>query len=165
MGQFDYLGEPIEYIDGYTEYQSLYVTDVLTRLIYSEAAGESYSGKQGVAYTVWNRLAIDLPEFGSTVKEICTNPANAFDGMKTSLAHTPDRSTQAWYDSCYIAVTGVSNNNPIGKCLWFNTNDLFNSRLNFSGKYTFDGGKTYKTIVEKVVIGNHTFFRVEGYSY
>lgn len=85
--------------------------------------------------------------------------------MKTALAHTPNTSLQAWKDSCDIAVITISNPDPIGKCLWFNTNATYNSRLNSTGKYTFDGGVTYKTVVEKVVIGNHTFFRIEGYNF
>lgn len=162
---YEHLGRPLQYIDGYTEYQLEGVNSVLARLVYSEACNESYQGKQGVLYTVSNRVAIQRPEFGTSVLEVCLNRTNGFDGMKTSLAHTPDTSSQAWADSCYIAILWISSPDPIGKCLWFNTNSLFNSRLNSSGKYTFDGGKTYKTIVEKVIIGNHTFFRVEGYDF
>jgi len=56
--------------------------------------------------------------------------------------------------------------NPIGACMWFVTNSYYedNSRTyNGQEQYTFNGGSTWKNIVEKNVIGSHTFFRVTGY--
>lgn len=159
MGQFDYLGEPLNYIDGRTEYKYQSTTDLVARMVYSEAAGESYKGKQGCYWVYANRLVKNSTQFGKSTYEILTKPGE-FVGMKGSLAHKPNRTSTAWNDSCKIAVSGASNSNPVGKCLWFNTNSTFKSRSNSSGGYTFDGGKTYKKVLEKVVIGNHTFFRV-----
>lgn len=159
------LGESVPYINGKDEYQYLSNTDLVARMIYSEANGESYKGKQGCFRVYANRLYIDKSEFGRTTFDIITNQTNGFDGMKTSLAHAPNTSSQAWIDSCNIAALGAGNSNPVGKSLWFNTNSLFKSRLNSAGKYTFDGGRTYKIITEQHVIGNHTFFSVEGYNF
>lgn len=159
------LGEPVPYINGKDEYQYLSNTDLVARMIYSEASGESYSGKQGCFRVYANRLLIDVPEFGHTTFDIITNPTNGFDGMKNSLAHAPNRSSQAWIDSCNIAALGAGNSNPVGKSLWFNTTPLFKSRLNSAGKYTFNGGITYKTVTDKYEIGKHTFFRIEGYNF
>jgi len=50
--------------------------------------------------------------------------------------------------------------------MWFVTNSYYedNSRTyNGQEQYTFNGGSTWKNIVEKNVIGSHTFFRVTGY--
>lgn len=168
MGEFDYLGKPVDYIDSRTEYKNLTAADICARLIYSEAYSESYLGKQGVFWVCANRILLDIAEFGHTTWEVCTNPSNSFDGMKTSLAHRPDQSSQAWYDSCRISITNSGNVNPIGKCLWFNKNDFFNSNSYTYGGYTyykFPGSTVYQKLVEKVVIGNHTFFRVEGSRY
>jgi hypothetical protein len=157
-------GDPVPQIDNRTEYQYLLPQDIIARVIYSEAQGESYQGKQAVHYVIVNRLLLDMGEFGHSTWEICTNPVNSFDGMKTTAAHAPTTSSQAWQDSIYIAITNTTN--PIGHCLWFNRNDVFKNNCNAAmTEYKFPGTSIYKKIVEKYVIGNQTFFRVEGSTY
>lgn len=85
----------------------------------------------------------------------------------SSRGLSSDTSSDAWKVSLSIA-KGIkddsTDDNPIGTCLWFNTNTYYNSVTKKNGgKYSFGGSKTYK-VVEKVVIENHTFFRVEGYN-
>lgn len=162
---FESYGEPIENIDGRTEYKYVSPTDLVARMIYSEAMAESYSGKVGCYWTYANRMILSIDEFGHSTYDIITN--SGYDGMKTSFAHSPDRSSQAWYDSCYIAATGPSSN-PIGHCLWFNKNLFFhNHSYTVDGitYYKFPGTPSFQKVVEKVVVGNHTFFRVEGSKY
>ncbi|MNI87268.1 hypothetical protein D3C73_1444500 [compost metagenome] len=89
--------------------------------------------------------------------------SGAFEGMTTSNARCPATSSTAWTDCLSTATNGGTN--PIGKCLWFNGNDYYATRIKtVSGKekYTFDGS-TYTEVVEKVVIQDHTFFRLSGY--
>ncbi len=112
---------------------------------------------------VVNRKAKNSTEFGgNTVAGVVLRPGQ-FDGMTTSSARCPDTSSSAWSESLNVAQNGGTN--PIGKCLWFNTNTLYGNRtkiVNSKEHYTFDR-TNYKEVVEKVIIGNHTFFRVAGY--
>jgi len=139
-------------------------TDLLARTIYGEAEGESEEGKRGVAWVVRNRVAYD-GEWGSTYKDAILK--GGFVGLSSSRGLSPDTSSDAWKVSLSIA-KGIkdasTDDNPIGTCLWFNTNTYYNSVTKKNGgKYSFGGSKAYK-VVEKVVIENHTFFRVEGYN-
>lgn len=146
------------------EFENLNNVDNLARMIYSEARGESVTGKRGCYYVVVNRKAKNLPEFGGNTVNGILLQRYQFSGMTTSYARCPDTSSQGWQDSLSVALNGGTN--PIGKCLWFNTNSMYSSSIKIvSGKeyYTFNGGATYQEVVEKVVIGNHTFFRVSGY--
>lgn len=149
---------------GLSEFNGLSSTDLLARLIYSEAGGESLTGKRGVAYVVKNRIAKNLSEFGgNTYSGVILKPGS-FEGMTTSYARCPSTSTTSWQDSLSVATN--SGTNPVGKSLWFNTNSVYKARTfqfpSYEG-YTFDGGSSYRQVVEKYVIGNHTFFRVQGY--
>ncbi|WP_226681586.1 cell wall hydrolase [Sutcliffiella horikoshii] len=150
---------------GLTEFQGLTSTDLLARLIYSEAEGESLTGKRGVAYVVKNRINKNLSVFGGNTYSGVILKQGEFQGMTTSRARCPQTSTQAWKDSLSIATN--SGTNPVGKTLWFNTNSVYKARsFPFPGwldGYTFDGGISYSEVVEKVIVGNHTFFRVYPY--
>ncbi|MFM9279262.1 cell wall hydrolase [Paenibacillus jiagnxiensis] len=150
---------------GLSEFNGLDSVDVLARLIYSEAQGETLEGKRGVYHVVVNRKAKNLSEFGGNTTLGIATASGQFAGMNTSNARCPDTSSSAWRDSLSVAQNGGANR--IGKCLWFNTNSLYRNRTRpASGggeEYTFDGGASYRKVVEKVPIGGHTFFRVSGY--
>ncbi|WP_145925817.1 hypothetical protein [Bacillus weihaiensis] len=85
--------------------------------------------------------------------------------MTTSLARCPQNSTQ-WNNSYTAASSPSSVTKSVGRSLWFNTNSVFASRDGYDSSgnltYTFPG-QSPKRVVERVVIGNHTFFRVSGY--
>ncbi|WP_281888923.1 cell wall hydrolase [Paenibacillus sp. YYML68] len=157
-------GDPIQDLSGLQEFDPLDPVDVLARLIYSEARGESRTGKAGVVWVVSNRVDKNLSEFGgSTYKGVCLKP-NAFAGLTTQSARQPDTSSSAWDDCISEALSSSRSSNPIGKCLWFVTNTYFSSKVTTSnGSEYWNFGAGSKKIVEKVVLGNHTFFRVEGY--
>lgn len=157
-------GDPVANLPGLTEFDSLDSTDVLARCIYSEARGESQRGKAGVAWVISNRVDKNSSEFGgNTYKGVILKP-NQFDGMTQKAAREPDTSSTAWDDCLSEALASTRSSNPIGTCLWFVTNTLFASRVTETGGNQYwNFGAGSKKIVEKVVIGNHTFFRVEGY--
>ncbi len=138
--------------------------DLLARLIYSEARGEGYIGKQGVCWVVKNRMAANIPEFGGdTFSGVILS--GAFEGMYEYAARCPNTNEHGWTSSLYIAQNHATQPNPIGTCLWFNTNAYYNknSRIN-AGIEQYNGFTIgWQEVVEKVIIGNHTFFRVAGY--
>ncbi|MEK4671326.1 cell wall hydrolase [Niallia sp. FSL R7-0271] len=149
---------------GLTEFSGLSNTDLLARLIYSEAGGESLNGKRGVTYVVKNRIAKNSSTFGGNTYSGVILKKGEFAGMTESGARCPSTSTTAWKDSLSIATSPGTN--PVGKTLWFNANSTYNARsFPFPGYegYSFDGGSSYIKVVEKYVIGGHTFFRVQGY--
>lgn len=89
---------------------------------------------------------------------------NAFEGMTTINARQPDTSSTAWSDSVEQALASSRLSNPIGKCLWFVTNTYFASKVIKSGTTEYwNFGAGNKKIIEKKVLGDHTFYRVEGY--
>lgn len=146
-----------------SHFSRLPAIDNLARMIYSEARGESLEGKRGCYHVVFNRIALNLSEFGGNTVNGVLLKQYQFTGMTTVSAREPSTSTQAWKDSLNIAMNGGAN--PIGSCLWFNTNALYKNRTrlrNGKEEYTFNGS-SYREVVEKRVIGNHTFFRVSGY--
>ncbi|WP_006522808.1 cell wall hydrolase [Desulfoscipio gibsoniae] len=150
---------------GLSEFNGLDSVDLLARLIYSEAEGESLTGKRGVYWVVVNRKAKNSSEFGGNTVAGVVLKDGAFVGMTTSKARCPNTNSGEWSDSLSVAKNGGTN--PIRKCLWFNTNDLYNKRVIKKADgyyyYTFDGGRTYKKVTDREVIGNHTFFLLEGY--
>lgn len=160
---YEMMGQPVSNQTGLQEFTDMPEEYILARTIYSEAMGESYTGKVAIYHIAMNRLRKNLSEFGRpTLKDVLLKTPGGFDGLTTSYARTPDVTSQAWKDSCDIAMTGGTN--PIGNCLWYNTNTVFTSNTYTSGGYTYYRfGTSSKKIIEKVVIGKHTFFRVEGY--
>lgn len=146
-----------------SEFDALDSVDILARLIYSEARGESLQGKRGVAHVVANRKKKNSTEFGGgTVKGVALKKYQ-FSGMTTSSARCPDTAAQAWKDS--LSIAGNSGTNPIGNCLWFNTNAKYKERVTLKNgvEYYTHPGSTAKKVTQKYVIGNHTFWLVEGY--
>lgn len=158
-------GEPLNSPD---EYEGLFDLDLVTRMVYAEARGESDEGKAGCAYVVKNRKDKNLTEFGGTDwGDIVTHPGQ-FAGMLTESALKPDTSSDAWTKSLQAArdvVRGFEKiANPIGTCLWFNSNTYYQSVIvTRDNKEYYNFGAGEREVVEKVVIGNHTFFRVSGY--
>ncbi|GMK37474.1 hypothetical protein PCCS19_05280 [Paenibacillus sp. CCS19] len=157
-------GDPVADLTGLSEFNSLDVIDVLARLIYGEADNQSRIGKAAVAWIVSNRVDKNMKEFGyNSYKDVCLYPG-AFDGIKLLKARQPDTSSTSWSDCLSEAVSATRSANPIGTCLWFVTNSKFSSAVIKSGGVEYwNFGPGNKKIVEKVVIEDHTFFRVEGY--
>lgn len=137
--------------------------DLLARMIYGEAEGESEKGKRGCAFVAKNRKQRNSSEFGGSTWEGVL--FKGFSGFTSSRALKPDINSQAWKDSLNIAQNLSSKTNPIGNCLFFNTNSLYARKTRTSNgkeQYTFNGND-YRNVTEKHVIGNHTFFLVSGY--
>ena len=137
------------------------IIDLMARMIYSEARGESIEGMRGVAFVAYNRK--DHSQFPSSLKDVLLS--GGFDGLRTSAALAPDTSSTAWKNCLEIAMKMPNLSNPIDNCLWFNTTTTFNNICNANGgKYKFSGNGTVPvTVTNRKVIGNHTFFTVEGY--
>lgn len=159
-------GDPLK---STSEYSSRSETDIIARMLYSEARGESDEGRRGCGFVVRNRMAKNSSEFGGKYYSDVILKKYAFEGMTTSSALKPDVNSTAWKECLDLASKFFLNpgnlKNPIGKCLWFVTNSLYKQKIKTSGStesYTFDGSN-YVKVVEKKVIGGHTFFRVSGY--
>lgn len=137
-------------------------TDLLTRMIYSEAGNQTEKGKRGVAFVAKNRKDKNTTEFGGNTWSGVILKVNQFAGMSTSNALKPDTSSSAWEDSLEIAKNISSKTNSIGSCLWFNTNTLYGNQSKTEGGkeyYRFQKG-FYNEVTEKTVIGDHTFFKI-----
>lgn len=139
--------------------------DLLARMIYSEAGNQTEKGKRGCAFVAKNRKDRNEKQFGGDTWEGVILKANQFAGMTTSHALKPDTTSDAWKDSLDIAKNLSSKTNPIGGCLWFNTNSLYKKQSKTEGgkEYYRFGSGSYNEVTEKVVIGDHTFFKVSGY--
>ncbi|WP_347490009.1 cell wall hydrolase [Desulfoscipio sp. XC116] len=152
-------------LDNKSQFKGLDSVDLLARCIYSEAEDQSLTGKRGVYWVVVNRKAKNSSEFGGNTVAGVILKDGAFAGMDRSEALCPDTGSSAWSKSLSIAQNGGAN--PIGNCLWFNANWLYEERISYPNgnkHYTFpDPGSKPKKVIEEVVIQDHTFFRVEGY--
>lgn len=155
---------------GLTEFDNLQNTDLIARLIFAEARGESMTGKRAVARITVNRSLHEKAESefgGTTPKRVILNTVGGFVGMKKLDARCPDLTSQEWKDSLQAANDFWDYPNPIGNCLWFNTVDVFAelSRPSSSGgyEYRFPDKSYYQKLIETKTIGKHTFFRVSGY--
>lgn len=143
--------------------------DLLARCIYSEAEGESLDGKRGVAFVCLNRRNYRTTYFngGKTYENVILDPRDRFDGMTKHGARCPDKNSTAWKESLNIASNMATQPNPIGTCLWFVRKDLWpNKTLPAPGGgelYQFLPGEPFRKVVEKKTIGEHIFFRVEGW--
>ncbi|HVJ49838.1 cell wall hydrolase [Desulfitobacterium sp.] len=136
--------------------------DLLARMMYGEARSESNTGRTACMWIAKNRVARNSSEFGGQYYQDVILYPDAFKGVWTDAALRPDLSSTAWNECLSIAQSYYSSSgNPIGTCLWFNTNELYNSVVNSLGQYNFGSG--YVNVTEKYVIGNHTFFKVQGY--
>lgn len=155
------LGQPV---NNFNDLANLSEIDVIARCIYSEAAGESLTGKYGVANVIRNRKNKNSSEFGGgTYKDVVLRP-NAFSGMTGSMALRPDTTAPAWTQCVEIAQSIDTISNPVRNCLWFFTNGLYATRVyteNGVKKINFGAGG--RAITDEIVIGGHTFFLVEGY--
>ncbi len=159
-------GEPLEDLTGLTEFAGRDSVDLLARMVYSESGNQTEKGKRGCAHVAKNRKAKNQTQFGGATYEGVILKQYQFAGMTTEHARKPDLTSDAWKDSLAVASTMSTNVNPIGGCLWFNTNTLYKNRIkteNSKEYYTFNGGTTYTEVTEKVVIGDHTFFNLSGY--
>ncbi|GED57248.1 cell wall hydrolase [Brevibacillus formosus] len=121
-----------------SEFKGRDSVDLLARMIYSEAEGEEYVGKQGVAHVAKNRKADG--RFGETYEEVLLAESQ-FEGMTTKRAREPDLGSQAWKESLSIASNMAKQHNPIGNRLYFLPNKPKSSKA--------------KDILQ---LGNHWFF-------
>ena len=139
--------------------------DLLARMIYAEAEGESEMGKRGVAFVARNRKDHSkASEFGGTTYKQVILFRNDFKSKTTARFLEPNLDSEAWATSLNIALNMDTMTNPISACLWFNTPAAYsaNSRVE-NGQEQYNFGAGYKNVIEKKVLGNHIFFRVEGY--
>lgn len=151
---------------GLSEFNGRDSVDLLARVMYAEARNQEYVGRQGVCWVVKNRIAKNLPEFGgNTFAGVILS--GDFKGMYDYAARCPNTTEYGWTSSLYIAQNHTTQYNPIGTCLWFNTNTYYNNHSRISGGVEqYNGfGTGWKNVVEKVVLKDHTFFRVEGAQY
>lgn len=141
--------------------------DCLARMLMGEARGESELGQRACAYVVRNRqLSGKTSEFGGPdYKSIVTKGDGAqFNGILSSAAFAPKNYSE-WSGCLDVASNFTNRSNPIGKCLWFVTNEMFNTVTTANGgKYKFPGGIA-KKVTSSYVIGGHTFFTLEGYEF
>lgn len=139
--------------------------DLLARMMYGEARGESSTGRSACMWIAKNRVARNSSEFGGSYYQDVILYPGAFLGVWTDAALRPDLSSAAWNDCLSIAQNYYSSyGNPIGTCLWFNTTSYYNSVIRVvNGVEQYNLGTGYLNVVEKYVIGNHTFFKVQGY--
>lgn len=135
------------------------VTEVMARVLYGEARSESDAGRRGIAHVVINRANKNLSEFGGSDYKDVMLYSGAF-----SVSLAPDTSSTAWEECVYLGKRFVTCDNPIGTCVFFRTNATYVANLDPSKKdeYIKLNGK-YLQVLEKYVIGNHTFYRPEGY--
>ncbi|HJC23189.1 MAG TPA: cell wall hydrolase [Candidatus Eisenbergiella merdavium] len=140
--------------------------DCLARMILGEAGNQPINEMYGIAYVAHNRLQFPA-EFGSTIKDIVLQGnGSQFNGITLPVALDPTTHS-AWSTCLHVAKFYLSNANPIGHCLWFNTTTLYNSILAANGgKYKFPGTSRAVNVVREITLGNaHTFFLVEGYDF
>lgn len=152
-------------LSSYSDLKNCSDTDLLARMIYAEARGETEEGKRGCAYVAKNRVDKNSSEFGGNTYSGVLLKSGQFAGMSTESALKPDTTSDAWKDSLDIAKNLSSKKNPIGTCLWFVTNTYYKNHSKTSGgveMYTFNNS-IYTEVTKKVVIGNHTFFMLSGY--
>lgn len=103
----------------FTEFKGRDSVDLLARMIYSEAEGEEYEGKLGVAHVAKNRKAYNNGKtYGKTYEEVLLKRGQ-FEGMTTSRARKPKLDSQAWKDSLHIASNMGTVANPIGNRRYF----------------------------------------------
>lgn len=163
-GITEVYGEPLADLPGLTEFNGRSSIDLIARLMYSEARGETQAGRAGVYYIVLNRMSKNLSEFGGNTYEGIILKQNQFAGMTSIHAREPDLTSSAWNNCLYLAHHFATEPNPIGSCLWFLTNSYYNSTvIIISGVEYYNFGVGAKQVVEKVILGGHTFFKVQGY--
>nr|WP_284238904.1 cell wall hydrolase [Paenibacillus glycanilyticus] len=110
--------------------------DLLARIIYAEARGESYKGQVAVAAVVLNRLASD--EFPKTIKGVIEQ-SGAFTAVNDGQYKLTPNSTA--YKAALDALKG---NDPTGGALYYFNPKTATSKWIWSRKQT-------------VQIGNHIF--------
>lgn len=116
--------------------------DLLARLVYSEAAGESYLGQVAVAASVLNRVA--SPQYPNTLTGVIyqvTNGHYQYSPVLDGRINLP--ANQTAYQAAYDALSG---SDPSYNALGF-----------YNPKKTSNQWVRQQTV--STVIGNHVFFR------
>jgi len=154
-------GEPLknkgESIWDLSEFEGRDSVDLLARMIYGEARGESKKGKRGVAHVAKNRKDKNKKYLGGNTYAGVILKKYQFEGMTTKAAREPDLSSQAWEDCLDIASNMSTTDNPIGDRLYFVAKDYYDKYAS-DDRIDLGGGKT--DVLDKLVIGNHVFFNV-----
>ena len=121
-------GQPI---NSFSDFYKLDNTDLLARLIYSEARGEIEDGKIAIAYIVHNRVLRNTDEFGgSTMKGVILKSPGGFQGMRTFSAMNPTKEPSAWKECLFVAENYLELKNPIDTRLWFLPTIIFHNLQN-----------------------------------
>lgn len=143
------------------QYSGLTEVDLIARCIFSEAGNQGDIGQRGVACVLRNRK--EHRRFPNSYREVILQE-NQFSGMNSHYAMRPDTSSANWIASVAVAKQIATVANPIGTCTFFKTNSSYNNNIVSSGppEVIYFSGANLE-VLEKKVIGNHTFFRVEGY--
>ena len=153
-------------VDSFDDLRNLSATDLIARCIYTEARGETDSGKRGVACVIRNRRDYGTDEFGGNTYAGVVLKDYGFEGMTTAEALAPDTTEAAWQDCVNIANNIENISNPIGDCLWFVTTSHYNNNsytYNGDEYFRFNANYDYTKVTEKVTIGGHVFFLLENY--
>ncbi len=137
--------------------------DLLARLVYAEAKNNSDSKKRGIAFVVENRRMENSEEFGGNTLEGVILKPTEFAKISSADALQPDTTSSEWANSLDIAVNLSGKVNPVGNCVYYTTTALYSRRI-----FTENGEEYWavtdmesKKVLEKAVIDNYTFYRLE----
>lgn len=120
----------------YSEYE----IQLLAKLVYGEARGESYEGQVAVAAVVLNR--VESKEFPNTIKGVVYE-----NGQFSCVGGSAFNKTQSKESSCYkAALAAIAGEDPTGGCLYF-----------YNPKECSPSNWVVTNTTVKKVIGNHNF--------
>lgn len=166
------IGSPVDNVGSdpwdFGEFADVTDEDLLARMLYSEARGESPEAKRACLWVYRHRVAINKQEFGGNTLRGVLLRRSQFEGMTTESARRPDASSPAWQECLALAQARdtLVVPDPVPTALWFLTNAQYRRGAHDvdTPKETFAfGGSTPRKVTYKRVIGGQTFFRVEGY--
>ncbi len=137
--------------------------DLLARLVYAEAKNNSDSKKRGIAFVVENRRMENSEEFGGNTLEGVILEPTEFTKISSADALRPDTASSEWANSLDIAVNLSGKVNPIGNCFWYMSNVAYSRivQIEIEEEYLRDKSGILKKVIEKTVIDNCTFYRLE----
>ena len=131
-------------------------TDLLTRLIVSEAGNQPIEGQQAIANVVMNRKKSQLPYLFGGKKKSITNiisAPNQFESYENNKINEVDRSSEAYKIAYEIADKAINNK----------LEDVTDGATHFiNPKLQMESGRQlpswYYDLEKKGVIGDHEFF-------
>ena len=131
--------------------------DMLARLIYSEAGGESKKGQQAIANVIWNRknqvnMGLGFDAQG-TISDVIT-AENQFEGYDNKSYRNAHKRGDAWDQAKAIARAQLSGNLPdITNGLVFYRNPKTAAKTGW-----FQENVDNKQLRPRMTIGNHVFY-------